>query len=160
VNTAPASFKGTRGSGFVPLPIRFWTKVLLSEGTDCWIWQGAKDSLGYGRFGIGNKRMTGPHRYAYERLVGPIPDGRVLDHLCDNPTCVNPAHLRVCTQKENVLRGRSASAINARKKVCKNGHLLSENNVYHPANRPMHRNCRQCLKDACTRQRRRTDAQK
>jgi hypothetical protein len=75
---------------------RFWTKVEKTDG--CWLWRGVVDhqSGSYGRYG-----GVRAHRIAYEYLVGPIPDGLVIDHRCQNRICVNPAHLRVCTIKQN-----------------------------------------------------------
>jgi hypothetical protein len=68
---------------------RFWAKV---EKTDsCWLWTAAL-SKGYGIFRV-QPRTVRAHRLAYELLVGPIPDGHDLDHLCRNRACVNPAHL-------------------------------------------------------------------
>lgn len=72
----------------------------------CWEWTGALGSEnGYGRFWVGgvDGTATYAHRFAYERMVGPIPAGFVIDHLCRNRVCVNPSHLRACTQKENTL---------------------------------------------------------
>ena len=70
------------------------------------------------------------HRVAYEALIGPIPKGLCLDHLCRVRYCVNPAHLEPVTVRENVLRGISPPAVNARKRLCKNGHALSGRNLY------------------------------
>jgi len=85
---------------------RFWRKVRKEDG--CWWWTGAVDGQ-YGRFWIGPRTQSGrivqAHRYAYERLVGPIPDGLHIDHLCCNKLCVNPAHLEPVTGVENVQRG-------------------------------------------------------
>ena len=63
------------------------------------------------------------HRVAYELLVSRIPKGLELDHLCRNPTCVNPSHLEPVTHKENALRGIGVGAVNARKKSCPREHL-------------------------------------
>ena len=85
-----------------PSPLdRFLAKVQLS--LLCWEWLGAVGSSGYGVFWAGpGLRLA--HRYAYEALVGPIPDGLDLDHLCGNTCCVNPAHLEPVTHAENVRR--------------------------------------------------------
>jgi hypothetical protein len=112
---------------------RFWAKVQKTDG--CWLWTGALAS-GYGYFG----RMTpnGPknflaHRIAYEQLVGLIPAGLVIDHLCRNRRCVNPAHMEPVTIRENLLRGESPPAQNARRTHCKYGHEYTKENtsVYH-----------------------------
>lgn len=62
------------------------------------------------------------HRAAYVLYKASIPAGYTLDHRCDTPACVNPAHLAVATHRENILRGNGWAAQNARKTVCKNGH--------------------------------------
>lgn len=123
---------------------RFWVKVTKTD--DCWLWTGAKHELGYGRFRLDAKaKLTVPsHRYAYTLLVGPIPEGMVLDHLCRNPSCVNPSHLEPVTQGENVLRGESIMANNARKTHCKYGHEFTPENTYRVAGHPTYRHCREC----------------
>lgn len=72
--------------------------------TPCWIWQKALTAAGYGQ-GWDGSRVVKAHRWMYERLVGPIPHGHVLDHLCNQRACVNPVHLRPVEQRENVRRG-------------------------------------------------------
>jgi len=72
--------------------------------TPCWVWQRAKTELGYGVARADGKNQYA-HRMMYEREVGPIPDGLSLDHLCRNPSCVNPAHLEPVTHGENLRRG-------------------------------------------------------
>ena len=95
----------------------------------CWIWQGVRVG-GYGQIGKENNGgMVYAHRAAYELIVGPIPDGLTLDHLCRNRACINPDHLEPVTMKENVLRGMSPTAINARKTHCNNGHPLDGDNL-------------------------------
>ena len=69
----------------------------------CSWWQGAKDRDGYGQVGVGGK-MVMVHRLVYEQLVGPIPEGLHIDHLCYNPACVNIEHLEPVTQAENNRR--------------------------------------------------------
>jgi hypothetical protein len=81
---------------------RFWEKV--DKSGECWLWQAGK-CAGYGRFFVPGSRPVPAHRWAYEALVGPIPDGLVIDHLCRNPACVNPAHMEPVTIVENVRRG-------------------------------------------------------
>lgn len=105
---------------------KFWTKVEKSDG--CWLWQGARIPEGYGQ-AVFDGRVQGAHRIAYQLLVGPIPAGLQLDHLCRTPQCVNPAHLEPVTGRENVLRTPNApTAINARKTHCDRGHELVRRN--------------------------------
>lgn len=88
---------------------RFWAKVDRRDGGDCWPWLGTTTSTGYGLFGVPREdRTVGAHRYAYELVVGPIPTGLELDHLCRVRNCVNPAHLEPVTHAENLRRGREA----------------------------------------------------
>jgi hypothetical protein len=76
---------------------------IVDEETGCWIWQRHTDKLGYGYLRRDGRRQ-GAYRWLYEQLVGPVPDGLVLDHLCERPSCVNPAHLEPVTRKENLRR--------------------------------------------------------
>ena len=69
----------------------------LEVDGDCVIYNGPRDPDGYGRF-----RGKAAHRWAYATYVGEIPEGLSVLHSCDNPPCVNPAHLRVGTQQDNV----------------------------------------------------------
>ena len=86
---------------------RFWAKVRKTDG--CWLWTGSHNGLGYGTIrSVGRKMYV--HRYSYELLVGPIPAGLELDHLCRVPGCVNPDHLEPVTHAENLRRGRLARA--------------------------------------------------
>ena len=86
-----------------PIEERFWEKVDQSGGPDaCWIWQASRDRKGYGQFGFSPKRgVMGAHRAAYILNYGEIPDSMSLDHLCQNPPCVNPEHLCPVTVSEN-----------------------------------------------------------
>jgi len=90
---------------------RFWAKVDRRGPDECWEWTGARYPAGYGR-AVRDGRVVVAHRRAYEYAVGPIPDGMDLLHSCDNPPCVNPAHLRPGTDADNardkVERGRAA----------------------------------------------------
>jgi len=99
--------------------------------TSCIPWWGPiPPSTGYGRVYLSRRKYLMAHRVVYESLVGPIPEGMHIDHLCRNPRCVNPQHLAVVTRTENVMRGDSPPAQNARKTHCKHGHLFDLFNTY------------------------------
>lgn len=115
---------------------RVWNKIEKTE--TCWIWTGAKDGHGYGRIAStkmdpGPRRWCGVHRVVYEIMVGPIPDGMVLDHLreiCGNVACCNPAHLEPVTQRENLQRSPDTlSGKEARRTHFKCGHSKSSENI-------------------------------
>ena len=115
---------------------RFWPKV--DQTGDCWLWLAGK-SLGYGLFWVSPERRTTGHRFAYELLKGPIPEGLVLDHLCRNPSCVNPDHLEPVTTGENTRRGVNHER---RKMHCPQGHPYDTANTYVDAH--SWRKCRTC----------------
>jgi hypothetical protein len=83
----------------------FWEKV--QKTSTCWVWT-ASTSCGYGTFGIGNHRTTQAHRYSYESLVGRIPKGSQIDHICHNRRCVNPSHLRLASVQQNAQNHNGA----------------------------------------------------
>lgn len=69
----------------------------------CWIWMGSSSKInGYGYFGVGNKKIKNSHRAVWELFKGEIPNGMMVLHHCDTPSCVNPYHLFLGTQKDNV----------------------------------------------------------
>ena len=83
------------------MPLRFWEKVEVGGNDECWLWVAGKFMYGYGQFYMDGRKIVA-HRASYILTFGPIPTGMVIDHLCHNPNCVNPYHLRACTQAENV----------------------------------------------------------
>ena len=111
----------------MPLPSTFWQKVVKTES--CWNWVGYLMPRGYGRTHIGKKNKLA-HRATYEELVGPIPNGLDIDHLCRNRRCVNPGHLRPATRRQNLLAPGSLSPSKAcsEKTHCYRGHPFDAGN--------------------------------
>lgn len=111
---------------------RFWQFVEEAD-SGCWEWLGFIDTRhGYGIHPVNGVRVRA-HRIAVTLVRGPVPLNLTVDHLCRNRRCVNPDHLEVVPNKENILRGDSPTAINARKTHCKHGHEFTpENTVRYP----------------------------
>ncbi len=114
---------------------RFWAKVDTSG--ECWTWTAYLNACGYGKFRFRGEAWLA-HRVAYELLIGPIPGGRSLDHMCHNAdrscpgneqckhrACVNPAHLATADHRQNALRSPLIGA----KMHCKNGHAFDDSNT-------------------------------
>jgi hypothetical protein len=126
---------------------RFWEKV--NQTGECWLWTGGINGTGYGVFmrtpieRNGKFRAVPAHRFAYELLVGPIPPGLHVDHLCRVTSCVNPDHLEPVTVRENTLRGIGPSAANAAATHCKYGHEFTPENTWTDVKRNS-RHCRTC----------------
>lgn len=118
---------------------KFWASVDASG--DCWEWTGGCDTQGYGRFYFSPGHYDLSHRHAWVVLVGPIPAGMQLDHLCRNRRCVNPDHLEPVTRRVNILRGYSPVAIRARQTECIRGHEFTPENT---RIKNGYRNCRAC----------------
>jgi HNH endonuclease len=114
----------------------------------CVEWTGGTFQSGYGRISV-NAKGRRVHRVVYELLVGPIPEGLTLDHLCRNLICCAPAHLEPVADRENILRGEAPPAVNARKTHCPQGHPYSVGNTC----RDKHgkRSCRKCAVAATQR---------
>ena len=127
----------------------FWNRVAKAEPDTCWSWKGPTDPKGYGRLQV-NGRWDYAHRVGYELLVGPIPRGLTLDHLCRNRRCVNPRHLEPISNRENILRGYSFSATNHRKTHCHRGHEFTPENTRIERQRGGRRSrrCRECAREA------------
>lgn len=118
--------------------------ISFAEKTDsgCWVWKGARNNLGYGFFSIARGKHEAAHRWSYKFKHGPIPVGLVIDHLCRNPSCVNPDHLEPVTNKENTLRGIAPNVLLHHLNECKQGHVLEGENIYWRNNGT--RECRTC----------------
>jgi hypothetical protein len=118
------------------------------DDAPCWEWTGCKTSSGYGII-TKDRRQTTAHRVAYEEWFGPIPErdenGKrlVVDHLCRNHGCVNPAHLELVTYGENAVRGETGHHMRG-KEFCKRGHEFTETNTY--VTPQGFRRCRECAR--------------
>lgn len=109
-----------------PLLARLCANVEFTE--TCWQWQRCP-GVKYPVISLNGESIFA-HRFSYALLVGPLPTNRVIDHLCRNTRCVNPDHLELVSNAENILRGTGFSAINARKTHCPQGHELAGENLY------------------------------
>lgn len=143
-------------------PERVISKIrsrITVQPNGCWIWQGSK-TVGYGRIcwklEDGPKVWRGTHRVMYEAMVGEIPDGMDLDHVCHDPAecsparaedcphraCCNPEHLRPTTRRENLLRGGTVSADRRAVDECPKGHAYTPDNTL--MSRAGQRQCKTC----------------
>lgn len=144
------------------IEMRFWQKVdvcgpIPAHRPDlgpCWIWTAGLNAYGYGAFNTPGFQWKA-HRFAYELLVGRIPEGKQLDHTCHNGDpdcpgsrrclhrrCVNPFHLEPVTHRENLLRGQTVTASKAAQTHCIWGHEFTPENTRVRKNGT--RNCRVC----------------
>ena len=137
------------------LPTRFQSKVRVADN-GCWLWMAAKIN-GYGRYGQGRGRHVAAHRFSYETLIGAIPSGLEIDHLCLTKHCVNPAHLEPVTHSENIRRAfvngqakgqaqptKGLKMVERRNSHCPQGHDLS----VHGLEKPGHGwRCKLCHRD-------------
>lgn len=129
---------------------RFWAKVNKTD--TCWLWTAALNTYGYGHFNV-NKKGNGAHRIAYQITVRKLTTDQILDHICRVRHCVNPSHMRVCTNKENILdkNSQSSARLNKEKTICPKGHPYNFSNTYiHPTGR---RCCRKCATERARRKR-------
>lgn len=125
----------------------FWARA-VPDGTGCFVWSGYKTPRGYGLVRLAGRKLRAS-RAAYEIAIAPIPAGLCIDHLCRNPSCVNPMHLEAVTWKVNTLRGISPVAERATATHCPRGHVYSESNTRTTARG--HRECILCYRDRSLR---------
>ena len=133
-----------------PASDRFHNKYQPDSDTGCWNWTGSISNKGYGRMTEkqpdGRRRTIYAHRVSYEMHHGPITDDRVVDHMCDNPHCVNPDHLQLLTHKQNVLRSTAPHMVAYWTGLCLRGHDRTDPTIGYrrPDNgRVM---CRECMR--------------
>lgn len=131
-----------------PFEERLWERIDKNAPNGCWLWTRALNASGYGVVGRENKILR-VHRVTYELLVGPIPEGMQLDHLCRVRACCNPDHLEPVTNRENWLRGQHHTAVMIRENKCKRGHEMTEENTYWRKNGG--RLCRACVLDSAAK---------
>lgn len=116
--------------------------TMLVTDSGCWKPTQKPRPKGYVLFTLDSHKVYA-HRYMYEQIVGPIPEGMHLDHLCRNRWCINPEHLEPVTNRENWLRGENHMVAQMRQTHCKRGHEFTpENTLWNNA----HRYCRACAR--------------
>lgn len=130
------------------------------DGNGCWLWTGGLTNPGYARMSWkqdGVTNIPGAHRVILHALGQPVPQGMVVDHLCRVRHCINPDHLEVVTQRENVMRSPIApGALNAAKTHCAQGHPYTPENTYvwvHTTRSTTTRICKTCNHDYYVRRR-------
>jgi hypothetical protein len=134
---------GKRGlhCGLTPMQ-RFENYCMPEPNTGCTIWIGSL-SRGYGKFKVNKKRVIA-HKWRWEQINGPVPDGLELDHKCRLMPCVDEHHLEPVTPEVNKSRSDTPWAINARKTHCPSGHPLSDDNLLKSKLAIGQRVCRTC----------------
>lgn len=129
---------------------RFWAKVDTKTENECWEWTASKNNKGYGQFAI-NKIAKSTHRISYTIHKGEIPDTMSICHTCNNPPCVNPKHLYIGTDTQNMRQAADEKRLASQKKThCKSGHEFTPQNtaLYKQKKRGdvLTRVCRTCKK--------------
>lgn len=123
-----------------------WDRIEKVTESGCWIWMGEigkRKNEGYGKFSLHQVRHVA-HRLVYELVKGPIPDGLYPDHLCRVRCCVNPDHIELVTNRENILRGVGMGARHAKRTHCSKGHEFTPENTIDRYDCPNARRCRIC----------------
>ncbi len=128
---------------------RFEAKYIPEPMSGCWLWTAALSNKGYGFYFSDGHNFA--HRWSYSHFVGPIPEGLIVRHRCDTPSCVNPDHLELGTQSDNmqdcIKRGRHKGAAWQRRNAthCKRGHEYTEENTL--LEQGKYRVCRACKRE-------------
>jgi hypothetical protein len=130
----------------------FHSRYAKGEPDECWIWLGKPISTGYGRIKQRGQTIRA-HRLALVLKLGrDLGPGKVPNHMCGNPPCVNPAHLQESTPRENTLHGNSFASENLTKTRCSKGHELTEENCMPSACARGKRHCLICDRDTSREQ--------
>lgn len=132
----------------VSLGDRFWSKV--DKTGECWIWTAYRNKGGYGTYRDG-RTMSLAHRVSYRAVRGDVPEGKELDHLCRNRSCVRPDHLEPVSRRENIARGESHVSAQMKTTTCGKGHPFDSENSYVDGRGK--RVCRTCVRDKVRGQR-------
>lgn len=134
---------------------RFWSKV--DRFGDCWLWTGGKNSQGYGSVYLpmpnhGPRRVMQAHRVSFLIAHGPFDIRLMVCHACDNPSCVNPAHLFLGDARDNAMdMSRKGRARGQERTHCPQGHEYTPENTYLYAKPGLRRYCRACARDRSAR---------
>lgn len=147
-------YRRLRRTGRIDMPNleeRFFAHVTEDPG-GCWLFDKTNDK-GYSSFTVNRAPVEG-HRWCYIFLIGDVPVGLTLDHLCRVRACVNPWHLDVVPHRINILRGVGPAAVNARKTQCVSGHPFTSSNTY--VSDDGKRQCRTCRARRARQYRRRS----
>jgi len=131
-------------AGPVPQLIGARLAQRLDLSADCWLWRGSHNGSGYGQIAVKTDGKWAPkyvHRMVFEALIGPIPKGMTLDHLCRTPACANPAHLEIVTEAENIRRAWRDRPLRTH---CNRGHPFTADNLLKRKRDPEYRECLTC----------------
>lgn len=132
---------------------RFWSKVdnYTVSPDICWMWKGTL-RCGYGRFSLKGKKVSA-HRFSWEIKFGIIPRGKIIMHMCDKPACVNPYHLKLGTQKQNMQDASvKKRLLNQIKRTCPFGHTYGGDNLIIITTKSgLGRQCAACAKMAASK---------